>query len=406
MGRNFPSFLDAYFEFSRDYFCPDLFHKWIGFSVLAAALERKVSLKQGMIHHVPNIYVMLVSHPAVGKSTAIERGCDLLEEMKTQHNANFRIIPNQVTEPALLDLMKIVEYYPIAEGRIQLPHSSGFFYASEASASALQNTCGDFVATMTAFYDCPKFFRKKLKNEQHMVEIQNACMNLLAGSTFDYLKNLVNEQSVMGGFASRLLYIISKDRIVRETKWNARENEDTVTKKKLIEDLAHINKLSGPFTVNRGFMEAFEKWQPDFDRYLISLNSPRMESIMSRKGTNLIKIAMLVSVSESDALDLTEYHFDRTAKIIDEATADNAFILSQAMINDKNSQAGMTQAIMQVLVKAGGVSSSARIKSIIFSHGGSVAMFKETLEYMYSAGLIANISDDRIKLLADPKCYL
>lgn len=406
MARNFPSFLDAYFNYARDSFCPDLFHRWIGFSILAAALERKVSVKQGMIHHVPNIYVMLVSHPAVGKSTAIERGTDLLEDMRKEHNTNFRIIPNQVTEPALLDLMKIIEWYSLDPvGRVQLPHSSGFFYASEASASALQNTCGDFVATMTAFYDCPKFFRKKLKGEQFPVEIQNACMNLLAGSTFDYLKNLVNEQSVMGGFASRLLYIISKDRVVRETKWNAQIKEDTETRRKLVEDLAAVNKLSGPFRVTRGFEERFEAWQPEFDRYLIELNSPKMESIMSRKGTNLIKVAMLFSVSEGHFPELNEYHFDRAVEAIDEATKDNAFILSQAMMADKTSQAGMSQAIMRLLIKNGGTLKMKSLKMLALSHGGMISAFKETVDYMIGADLIS-LNGDNVKLLVDPDRYL
>lgn len=403
--RNFPSFLDAYFNYARDGFCPDLFHKWIGYSILAAALERKVSLKQGMIHHVPNIYVMLVSHPAVGKSTAIERGTDLIEELKKSHNQNFRIIPNQVTEPALLDLMKVVEYYSVTP-TISLPHSSGYFYASEASASALQNVCGDFVATMTAFYDCPKVFRKKLKGEQFPVEIENACMNLLAGSTFDYLKNLVNEQSVMGGFASRLIYVIAKDRTVPNTKWSPVIQFNPQIRQQLVADLAHINKLAGPMRVTQGFIDRFEKWQPDFYRYLIGLNSPRLESILSRKGTNLIKVAMLISISESDTLELTEYHFDRACAEIDEVTQDNAFVLSQAVQADKTSQAGVSQAILQSLRKSGGRCHAKALKGAVFSAGFESMMIKETLEFMVTSGAIRFAGTDEIELLINPDTYL
>lgn len=403
--RNFPDFLEAYFDYANDSFCPEKFHHWIGLSVVAAALERKISLKQGKITHTPNIYTMLVSHPAVGKSTAMDAGTDLLEQMREKYATNFRIIPNQATEPALVDLMKLVEYIQVPGTTVQYPHSSAFFYASEASASALQNTCGDFVAAMTAFYDCPKFFRKKLKGEQHTVKIENACMNMLAGATFDYLKNLVNETSVMGGFASRLIYVISKERQVREIKWGSSIEHDAGIRQKLIEDLAHINKLIGPVTATKGFIKRYEEWQPEFDRYLIKLNSPRMESIMSRKGTNMIKVAMILSASERDDLIVDETHFDRAQKLIDDVTEDNSFIISSAMIADKSSQSGLSQLILQTVAKAGGRTSIAALKGAIVSNGNDLTRVDVTIQVLQQAGQIQLDGTD-IRLLVDANSNL
>lgn len=413
MARNFKSFLDAYVSFAHDGFCPDNFHKWVGFSILAGALERKVSLAQptgeGTIYHTPNIYVMLVSHPAGGKSTAINRGADLLEDLRRVYNPNFKIVPNQITESALVDIMKITERYEV-KGKngnsFFLPHSSGYFYASEASASALQNVFGDFIATMTEFYDSPRNFRKKLKGEKYTTEIENVCMNLLAGSTFDFLKKIVNEQSVQGGFASRLIYVIQRDRKVREVSWGSASQADTDTKNKLLEDLDHINKLAGPMRPTECFIKRFSEWQPEFDRYLIELNSPRMESIMARKGTNIIKVAMLYSISEGDSMEVNAYHFDRAAEAVDEVYKDNPYVLSQAIINDKTSQAGMSQMIMRALEKGQGCLPLVEVKASVFKHGGQISAFKETLEYMASSGLIGFEGSDRIRLLVNPDSYL
>jgi len=404
-NRNFPSFLEAYERYAADGFCPDEFHKWIGISILAAALERKVTLKQGKIHHVPNLYVMLVSHPAVGKSTAMDRGVELIEELR-KSNPKFRIIPNQATEPALIDMMKIVENFPVGAAGTLLAHSSGYFYASEASASALQNTCGDFVSAMTAFYDCPKYFRKKLKGDQFATEIENACMNMLAGATFNYLQELVNERSVMGGFASRLIYVVNKDRKVRSGKWDGDGQLDTSMKAKLIADLIRINKLAGPARPTTGFITKFEKWQPEFDKELIALDSEKRESILSRKGTHLIKLSILLSVSESDDLIITEKHFDQAKELIDRVTADNDFIIGKSMLVNKESQSGANYLIVSIMEKYGGRMTRKDLNREIMTNGNNTNQLSDTVEAMLRSGILEAERDGFVKLNAKSEDFL
>lgn len=396
VARNYPNFLSAYFNYANDNFCPPQFHQWVGISLLAAILERKVSLQQGKIHHFPNMYVMLVSHPGVGKSTAMDVGMDLLETMKVHPEGNkFRIIPTQITEPGLIDMMKIIDSFPIAGGKIMMRHSSGFFYASEASASALQNTCGDFVSAMTQFYDCPKFFRKKLKMEQQATELVNVSMNMLAGSTFNYLRELVNERSVMGGFASRLNYIISDERKVREAKWSQDTKLDEITRNRLIEDMLHIHKLSGPMKPTDGFIKCFEAWQPKFDQQMIELKSERLESINARNGTKLIKLAMVLSISESDRLVVTEDHFEMARELIEDTSSDHAFVLAQAVMADKDSQAGFNQVVLRG-IEDGEIKSLSDITAVCLKLGFKHDMVKGSIAGMLVGQMIALAQDGSV----------
>lgn len=399
MSRHFPDFLTAFEEYALDGFVPDRFYQWVGRSILAAAVERKVTLKQGRIYHTPNIFVMLVAHPAVGKSTAIDAGVDLIERMRQDFNPNFKIIPNQATEPGLIDLMKITERVQISPTAV-MPHSSGYFYASEASASALQNTCGDFVAAMTAFYDCPKWFRKKLKGEKETTEIENSCMNLLAGATFNYLKTLVNEQSVLGGFASRLIYVVSPERKVREARWGAGREYDTNMARKLVEDLAEINKLIGPMKPTPGFIARWEDFQPKFDRFLIDLDSEKHEAIMSRKGTNLLKLCMILSISESNNLTVTEHHFDRALEIIEDAYKDNPMIIAAAAMADKNSQTGINEVFFHHLKKNGGRMPKKSLMGAVLANGNEPDKTNKTFEQMLSSNWITfDISTGMVDLI-------
>lgn len=405
MAREFPSFLDAYEDYAHDSFCPPQFHTWVGLSIIAAALERKVALKQASVFHVPNIYVMLVSHPSMGKSTALEQGTVLLEAMRKEFNPNFRIIPNQVTEPAFLDLMKITDFYNV--GPVQLGQSAGYFYASEASSSALQNTCGDFIASLTAFYDCPRFFRKKLKGEQFPVEIENGCMNVLAGTTFDYLKTLVADDKIMGGFASRLIYVVAPERKVREARWDETDESPmrVQMRRGLVKDLHAINQLSGPFRPTPGYKDEVSRAQPEFDRYLISLGSPRQESIFARKMTNTIKLSMLLSVSEREDLVLEADHFIRAEKMIEEVSKDNFMILRESVIGDKFSQNAVSQAIAQTLKKAGGAMPVVALRSQIFGQGFPVQMLKDTFDYMLGINWLT-LDGPIVRLGVNPDSHL
>lgn len=392
-------------EYARDGYCPDNFHLWTGLSLLAGAVERKVWTRQSLVTHHPNIYVLLVSHPGVGKSTALERGVDILEELRMQCNPDFKIIPNQITEPALIDMMKIRQQIQISENVLAY-HSSGYFYASEASASALQNLFGDFNATITAFYDCPKVFRKKIMSSKELTEINNACFNILAGSTFDYLKKLVNEESVMGGLASRFIYVIHKDREVRKSKWNVEQKVDTVMRGKLIEDLDKINKIIGAFKPTKGFIEQWEHYQPIFDQKLIDLDSPRMESLLARKSTNLMKICMLLSIAEGDSMELNTAHWERGLELVEDVTKDNAFVISSALIANKDSQQGLNQLILQTIKKNGGTIQSKVLKQKIMSSGNDVMRLEATMKFLNESGSIETKSNERglpsVKLLVDP----
>lgn len=407
MARKFPNWLKAYESYARDNYCPAAFHRWTGLTVLAAALERKVWCVNGKIIFYPNIFTMLVTYAGVGKSTALDRGTDLLERIKEEFNPNIKLIAEQITEPGLVKDMEERQEIMLSETK-HLFHSSGFFFASEASASALQNTHGTFTATITRFYDCPRVFRKVTKGEHEKpTEIYNVCFSMLAGATFDYLKTLVNESSVMGGFASRIIYVISKDREIRTPSWGDSAIDDTATQQALFEDLCEIHKLQGGFTATREFREAWVKFQPESDRRLIAMNSPRLESLAARISTNTMKVAMLLCVAESNDMILEARHWDEAMQLIEDVSKNYSFILSQGAMGDKMSQTGVTQAIGQTLKRNGGKLPMNILKSIVLANGNRVEEITKTMDFMYGAGwLKLDSMTGLVELLVDPDRYL
>ena len=406
--RNYPNFLEAYCQYAGDQFCPPQFHLWTGLSIIAGALERKVWVKPTAKSLFPNLYVLLVSHPQVGKSTALDRGTDLLEHLRAEYNHDFKMIPEQATEAALIELMNILSSYQVPQATNNTMFSSGFFYASEASSSALKNEHGDFNATLTRFYDCPTVFRKKLKGDKHTTEIPHVCFNVLAGTTFDFLKRLVNEESVMGGLASRFIYVTCRDRFVRTPKWGYTRGTDLAMRGKLLADLVEIHKMVGEFKPTPEFIALWESAHPEHDKYLIGLDSTRVESLKARKLTNLTKVCMLLSASEGDSYVLTADHWHKAEKLMEEVMADNTLILSSAIIGKTDTQAGLNQLILQTLRKSGGNMRLSDLRKVIIKQGNDFAKLMPTLEFMGSAGQVKLDFNGggNVKLLADPDAGL
>lgn len=401
--RRLENWLAAYEQYAIDNYCPDIFHKWVGLSVLAGALERKVWLRSSKAVFIPNIYILLVTYAGIGKSTAITRGVDFLERLKEEVDPEFKIIDEQTTEANLVKLMEVRQEFALSETK-RVFHSTGFFHASEASASALQNTHGTFTSTITGFYDCPKVFRKStLTNGQ--IELRNVCFNMLAGATFDYLKTLVNESSVMGGFASRNIYVVNKERLIRTPKWNEFAEADPIVEE-LFEDLKTIHALSGQFRPTKAFIDAWEAFQPESDRQLAALQSPRLESLAARKSLNTTKVAMLLSVAESNDLVLDLHHWEQAMALMDDVAKDYPYILSQGAIAAKDTQSSITQVIGQTLKSKGSGLTRSNLKAAALRNGNDADRIARTIDMMIGANWISVDSDDCVHLIVDPDTYL
>lgn len=351
MKRHFPNWLEAFEQYSNDDFVPPQFNTWTGLSCIAGALERKVWMPFSETRsEYPNIFVLLVSLPGVGKSTALNRGIGLLQEV-VQRGGNMNILPSQITQAKFIELMG--EQAPFEYGTKVINQCAGYYFASEAS-NELTNVYGDFIACLTSFYDCPMVWEKATVKDGK-TSLRNVCLNLLAGSTFDYLGKLVTDENIMGGFASRLIYVVQRDKVIREAKFRLaseptaesieRTKERLEFRKKLVDDLIQINRMIGPFSADPGYAASWEKWYPEFQEKQQNNPSEKMQSLLVRTNTNIFKVSMLLSAAESDDKVLKQHHWEKALALAETNARELPAIFRQAKANDTLSQAGLNQAI-------------------------------------------------------------
>lgn len=359
MSRRFPNFLTAYEEYGDDGFVPPQFNTWAALSIIAGALERRVWLPWNNTYSFyPNIYVLLVSRPGQGKSVSLNNAVDLL---KTVHRktSTINIMPSQVTEAKFIELMGTGRsFIDRSTGKeLTVFQNAGYYYASEASNS-LRNIFGDFIACLTDFYDCPATWERATKKDGRKISLKNVCMNLLAGSTFDYLGKLVSDENIQGGFASRLMYVVQKDSTVREQQFQSGQDAETRGIRDnysaaLVDDLTHISNMCGAMSAEADFGKAWELWYPAHQRKVQAYKSEKLQSILARTNTNVLKVSMLLSAAESDDRIMRLKHFEKAVELVESLNdrVPDIFLEAKAAQGPKGGGSTLTNVIISHLKK-------------------------------------------------------
>lgn len=411
MVRHFSNFLEAYYDYAKDGFVPDKFHYWTGVSIIAAALERKVWLPWNDTYVIyPNIYTMLISKPAIGKSTAINRGVGLLNKMRHEGLGHIKMLPSQITEARLVEIMSHAEVFDM--GTTKAYQCAGFYYASEASA-CLKDITGStgLVPTITAFYDCDNLFEKAtVSMGEKKQTIINICFNLLAGATFDYLGKLVTDENIQGGFASRLIYVMQREFWDRDVSFQDRKktkNPNAHLKLQLTEDLAEINKMVGPFSADKGYAELWEDWFKKHDRAVQTNPSPSMQALLGRKHTTMNKLPMILSASESDDRILKSHHFEKALSLVEEVERELPEMLRDGKAKVDNNQSGINNAILAILDKSPSrkIRSNALVNKLVLQ-GFEPGQVEKTIYSLSQNGELIRNSGTEIQLIGNANDYL
>lgn len=403
--RNFPDFIEAYFDYARDGFCPDPFHLWTGISILSGALERKVWIPRDKGRRsFANLFILLVSYPGRGKSSAMDIGVNgLLRSLKFR-DQYVHIMSNQTTEAAFYDQMeKGTKMFPY--GGMEHPHSSGYLYLSEASNSLKELTGGgEFLSSLTEFFDCPAHWSKTTKAYSQSVE--NAYCSFLAGCTFEHLQMMIPQKSLMGGFASRLLYVIQEKPEVRNPTWKTVQPDPNV-KARLFADLTDIHSMVGPLHASDDYISAYLDWFPKNDAAMSLIESPKMQAILARKATQIEKLSMICCVSESSDMMLKLRHWERALGLYEELEQSFGRVISSAY--DKKDGLSVPKMVIQFIASSGGKAKQQDVIQYLVREGADVSRLDVTFGQLVKGKMIdASVVGGRTsyELLVNAKDHL
>lgn len=341
------NWLSAYGDYTAESESPDSYHLWTGLSILASAVRRKVWLNQGIYMLYPNLYVILVGPPGrVAKSTSIRLGRTILLGVE-----DVIFGPDSVTREELIRQMaKVGGKDKNAEMTI---HSTELSSLIEPSGIPM-------IQFLTDIYDGDFKWRYSTKGSGRDT-LNNPLLNILAGTTPSWIADGMPSDVIGHGFTSRVIFVYEE--IPRHLNPDPNEPDPRLVHA-LKEDLIHISQLKGAFTWDG---EVGKKGTPGYEpgpakeKYYeyyesIAKTQPedyRVEGYHWRKKVHLLKVAMLMSISERDDLVIKVEDLGAAWTLLCSLEA-NMYKTFSAV--GKYEHASDMERILQQIVESGGVS--------------------------------------------------
>jgi len=326
MSRHLKNWIDGYIELMRDTEPAAIFDIWVSYSIVAAALRRKVSLQLGRLIYYPNIYCVLVAEPGIARKTqAIKFGTNFLNTIP-----DIRLSADSSTKEAMTDDMEESGLEELLDDGEQYRHSSLNIISKEFESFLGQKKENTRMLTaLTDLFDCPDDWSSRTRHGVSN-KIINPWLNLLAATTPDSLASSLPASAVGGGLTSRILFIWANKR-KKACAIPIMTPEDFILKDKLEKDLYQISRIKGNYVLSSNCRIKWIEWYNELD------NDEEVENRIctdrsfsgwySRKPTYILKVAMLCAAAESNTLVVDWRHIEKAKKEIEgvEHIMGNAF---------------------------------------------------------------------------------
>lgn len=205
-------FITDFLAYTEGAFSPRTFRLWSAISLVAGALERRVWAKVGPPRTYPNLYILLVAAPGIGKQVIeVTRGLwrDTFEPGSKIRA--FRVAPNQMTKAALVDSLAKAKSARIMKDGLITYHS--LLIAAEEFEVLLPNYDKEYISTLNYMFNSPDIPYQEVRRTGSVkeIEIELPQLNILAGVQPSYFVSTFPEEAWTTGFARRIIMIYASE---------------------------------------------------------------------------------------------------------------------------------------------------------------------------------------------------
>lgn len=311
--RQLNNWLKSYMDYVENTESAKIYKTWVGISVIASVLRRKVSFKLGRITIYPNLYVILVGPPGARKSQAIKFGYNLVKEL-----TGITISADAPTREALIqDLDQSAgEFVDPSEDPTR--HCSMTVISSE-----LETFLGGkkdnqrMLATLTDLWDCPDEWRYRTKGSGTN-NLQRVFLTLLGATTPNSIANCIPAGASGTGFTSRIIFCFSDK---KHKKVPIPEETDEILKLRnvLIKDLDIISRMVEEYTFSKEGNVFWADWYNDYH----DVSAKRIcQDVMfagwyERKPTFIIKLSLIIAAANGNYKHIKPWHMEEAIRYIE-----------------------------------------------------------------------------------------
>lgn len=424
---------------------PDSYINMGFYFMIGAALGRRVWLGSSERPIFPNMYIILVGEPGIGKGLVIRPVDDILrshriggarkppkhdlsEEQLNAINKQVEEVSNKVED--LLNRMNKSGnehsyskrtkgdelLFPIAaqattfEALVQAHgacirginvakcawapsgiyfHNSLVFLLEELS-SLFRKKSESLVNYLIVAYDCGNYEYTTVHRGTDIVK--RMCLNLFGGTQPDFLQETFADKLLTQGYASRTLFVFEHSNRFEKFLFDEPTAEQTQAKRDLIDWTGELGKLFGSVSFSP---EAHNLLTDYFENKIIEAKHkahPSLKPYFARKKVHACKLAMAIHFGETMSMELSLYDCERALDLL--STIENK--MHHALtLSSKNPVATLAKNIHVYLLQ-NGPSTMMSIYQAFFDTVRQIRDLEEALHYLLATKeVITEIRDKK-----------
>lgn len=273
----------------------------------------------------PNLFVILVGRPGVGKSKAIMGIRNLIRATKVDGvwEPVCHLAPVDVTKASLYDYLsskKVRRLGPDPEAEMleikeDFHYHSAFLAVSELS-DLIRDHDTQLLGALHSLFDCLPFVEEERRyRADNPIKIQRPQISLIGGTTPAYISRTFPPSAWDEGFMARSILIYSEDHV--EPNLFTEEEPDPLVARELVEDLRAIGKLSGRMIFTPDAKASILSWQRSGKEP--APTHIRLEHYRTRRMIHAIKLSMIASADRGGDLAITAIDFQQALEWMIEA---------------------------------------------------------------------------------------
>jgi hypothetical protein len=358
---------------------PRAFQRWAAIATVAAVLRDRVWMPKGGGTLKPNLYIFLVGPSGIGKGEAIASSLRLLKDF-----AQVPTLYGRLTAAAMIDML--------AHSSSRPNRYSKLFLATPELAMAVGRgpQADDLIKLMTELYggaDYAPLVERTRTSGRHLVI--GHCLNWLAGTTREWLRDCVTREAVEGGFFARVACIQADYQLHRRVPSPIKPADYDATMERLHEHIESLLALEGEITMDAQAEAVHRDWY-------VTRPEPLTESLLpswKREDDLARKLAMVLAMSEPmPQRVITAKHAVAAQQLVAE-TAKQLPAIIEYIGADMESDA--MRRIRQVIREAGTISHTA-IAETMARFGVTHDRLRVFMDTLIDAGMVHRVRHPRV----------
>ncbi len=267
--------IKTYLEYTIQQESPAIYHVMVSLSLACAIVGRRVYISpapEGMTGMTiyPNMYTVLVGPSGkVFKSSCIRVGYELVKDLD-----RINVIRDKLTPQYLLQHLS-----ETSEVLVLAPELKTFI----GTDSFVNGLAG----ILTNLHDSDDVAEYRTKNSG-IYTLVEPCLNILGGSTPEWLVTGTPGDALSGGFTARFLYVVAKES-EREVSFPIFDSNLAIELNGLY---MQLTSMDGKLYLGKGVWDWYNKWYSKNKKIINGIIDPGILSYYSRRHTHLWKLAM------------------------------------------------------------------------------------------------------------------